>query len=237
MTSVEHIPEVVLLCLPGAGGTPAAYRGWSQSLAPDVEVQPLAIPKPADGSPMPLRESAGALAGKLSARTGKPYAFFGHSLGAIVAFETIRALLAQRCAPPLRLFVCGSSAPEKARDGQAVHELPDDEFLDKVAALGGLSPEVTADEELRLAFLPGLRADYRMAETYVYEPGPPLPCPISVFHGQNDSLVDPGALPRWRDHTTGEMTLRTVPGDHFLLQESAALLHRAIREDLRGEPG
>lgn len=236
--STERASEVTLLCLPGAGGTPATYRGWSQSLAPDINVQPLAIPRPADGSAMPLRESADALAAKLSSQTGKPYAFFGHSLGAILAFETTRALLADGCPPPVRLFVCGSASPVlEARNGRGLYDLPDEEFLAEVAALGGLPSEITADEELRRAFLPGLRADYRMAETYMYEPGPPLPCPISVFRGQADPLVDPATVSLWDDHTTSEATVRTVPGDHFLLHDSAAFLHRAIRKDLRGDLG
>jgi surfactin synthase thioesterase subunit len=183
-----------------------------------------------------MPEVAASLAGKSGEVTTGPYAFFGHSLGAIVAFETIRVLLQAGRPAPVRLFISGSAAPraEAARE-ENFHCLPDDQFVEEVGRLGGLPPEAMADPELRQILLPGLRADYALAETYSYEPGPPLPCPISVFHGRSDPFVDPSQLPLWGGYTTGELTVRTVPGDHFFLPGSADCLHRAIREDLNEE--
>lgn len=233
MTGTQGGARVTLICLPHAGGTPAAYRGWADSLAPGIEVRPIQL-RPAGEKPSSVQEAGALLAVKLSTVvTIRPYAFFGHSLGAITAFETIRALLDDGSPPPVRLFCSGSAVPHiPAAAGEDLHRLPDEEFLDEVGRLGGLPPEVTTDPELRQAFLPGLRTDYMLAETYKYEPGPPLPCPISVFRGQADPFVDPAQLRSWDSCTSGKVTTRTIPGDHFPLQNSASFLHRAIRKDL-----
>src|SRR5437763_996068 len=114
-----------LFCLPHAGGTQAAFQGWRQALAPAVDVVTVQPPPRAD-----LLASADQLARDVAARTGEPYAFFGHSLGGIVAFESARALLRNGRPPPVRLFVCGCQAPPvEAGMGRGIHELPDDEFL------------------------------------------------------------------------------------------------------------
>jgi surfactin synthase thioesterase subunit len=218
-----------LYCLPHAGGTPAGYRGWIKELAPDLEVVPLQHPRPDEETKLTLQESAQGVADDVD---GGDYAFFGHSLGAVIAFEAARVLTAAG-SPPRRLFVCGSAVPpvESAR-GRDLRLLPDREFLDEVAQLGGLPPEVRADAELRHEFLPGLRADYTLAETYEYQAGPRLTCPVSAFRGRTDPHVDKAGLRRWADHTDDDVVAREVPGDHFPLQHAALFLHRAIRKDL-----
>jgi surfactin synthase thioesterase subunit len=223
-----------LYCLPHAGGTPAVYRGWIKELAPAPEVVPLQHPRPAEDAPMTLQESAHGVAGEIDV---EDYALFGHSLGAVIAFEAAR-VLTEAGTPPRRLFVCGSAVPpvESAR-GRDLRLLPDREFLDEVARLGGLPHEVRADAELRHEFLPGLRADYTLAETYEYREGPRLTCPVSAFRGRTDPHVDKAGLRRWRDHTDDDVVVREVPGDHFPLQHAGLFLHRAIRKDLAvGEP-
>jgi surfactin synthase thioesterase subunit len=214
-----------LYCLPHAGGTPAIYRPWIKALAPGVTVVPLRHDQ--SGT---LQDSAQAVAAEVDA---DDYAFFGHSLGAIVAFEVVRDLAERAARPARRLFVCGSAVPtEEAANGRDLRSLPDDAFLTEVARLGGLPPEVGADAELRDEFLPGLRAGYTLAETYRYRPGPPVPCPISAFRGLTDQHVDKAGLHRWQEFTEDELVVREVPGNHFPLQHSAPFIHRAIRKDL-----
>jgi surfactin synthase thioesterase subunit len=220
-----------LYCLPHAGGTPGVYRGWIKALAPEIDVVPHQHPQVIEGEQLSLTESAGAVADELDA---EPYALFGHSLGAIVAFEAARALVGRGGPAPQRLFVCGSAVPPvEAARGRDLRLLPDEEFLDRVAELGGLPPEVTADAELRQEFLPGLRADYTLAETYEYVPGAPLPCPISAFRGRTDAHVDAAGLRRWQEFTDRDLVAREVPGGHFALEHSATFIHRAIRKDLQ----
>ncbi|WP_414166758.1 thioesterase II family protein [Streptoverticillium reticulum] len=224
-----------LYCLPHAGGTPAAYRGWAEALAPGIAVVPLQPPRRTgpDARPATVARAAGTLAGRLAPETNRPYAFFGHSLGALVAFETVRALLHRGCPAPRRLFVCGCGPPPvEAVAGRALHTLPDEDFLRAVGRRGELPPEVLADEELQEVLVPQLRADYALAETYQYRPGPPLPCPVTVLCGQSDPLVDHGRLPAWREHTTAAAPVRFVPGGHLLLHSAAAHLHGAVRAAL-----
>jgi len=224
---------VMLICLPHAGGTPAIYSGWADALEPHIRVVATQPRRPASGQPMTLRQSAADLAEELAPTVSEPYAFFGNSLGAIVAFETTRALSDQGHRPPLRLFACGSAPPAMAAAaGRNLRSLPDDEFLSEVSRMGELPREILDEPELQQEFLPGLRGDYSLAETYEYVPGSPLPCPISVFRGLSDALVDPAKLELWGEHTTQDVKIRALPGNHFLTQTSATFLHRAIRKDL-----
>jgi surfactin synthase thioesterase subunit len=222
------------VCLPHAGGTPAIYAGWADALDPDIRAVAMQPRRPGPDQPMTLRDSAAALAHELVPQTEKPYAFFGNSLGAIIAFETIRVLIGEGHQPPVRLFACGSAVPAaEAAAGRNLRSLPDAGFLSEVGRLGELPREVTEDQELQQEFLPGLRGDYSLAETYEYISGPPLPCPISVFRGLYDHLVDPGKLQLWGEYTSRQVTIRDVPGNHFLTQTAATFLHRAIRKDLQ----
>lgn len=224
---------VMLVCLPHAGGTPAIYSGWADALEPDIRVVATQPRRPAPDRPMTLRQSAAALADDLASEVDEPYAFFGNSLGAIVAFEATRVLLDQGRRAPLRLFACGSEIPAiAAAAGRNLRLLPDDEFLSAVSRLGELPREILDEPELRQEFLPGLRGDYALAETYEYVPGPPLPCPISVFRGLSDNSVDPSKLELWGEYTARDAKIRGLPGNHFLTQTSATFLHRAIRKDL-----
>lgn len=216
-----------LYCLPHAGGTPAGYRTWIKALAPEIEVVPLQHPRPSADEPLSLQDAAKSVVEQCE--TEEDFAFFGHSLGAVIAFEAVRALSGS----PRRLFVCGSAVPPvEASRGRDLRSLPDREFLREVARLGGLPPEIHADAELREEFLPGLRADYTLAETYEYQDGPPIPCPVSAFRGLSDGHVDKEGLNRWGEFTTAGVTAREVPGDHFPLRTSVTFLHRAIRKDL-----
>lgn len=224
---------VTLVCLPHAGGTPAIYSGWADALEPDIRVVATQPRRPAPDRPLTLRESAADLAGELASQASEPYAFFGNSLGAIVAFEATRVLSGQGHRPPLRLFACGSAPPAvAAAAGRNLRSLPDDEFLSEVSRMGELPREILDEPELQQEFLPGLRGDYSLAETYEYVPGPPLPCPISVFRGLSDTLVDPSKLELWGEYTAQDVKIRGLPGNHFLTQTSATFLHRAIRKDL-----
>lgn len=234
MTGKNQNPAVTLVCLPHAGGTPAIYSGWADALEPDVRVVATQPRRPTADDPMTLRQSAAGLADELASRAEEPYAFFGNSLGAIIAFEATRVLLDQGHQPPVRLFACGSSAPAvSAAAGRNLRSLPDEEFLSEVSRLGELPREILDEPELQQEFLPVLRGDYSLAETYEYIPGPPLRCPISVFRGLSDNLVDPGDLELWREYTAEDVKIRGLPGNHFLTQTSATFLHRAIRKDLR----
>lgn len=164
-----------------------------------------------------------------------PFALFGHSMGAHVAFEVARALEREGLRPR-HLVVSGNRAPSLPFPRPRIHHLPDARILAEFARLGGTPREVLDDPQLMALLLPILRADLALCETYAYEAGPPLECPINAWGGARDPDVPVAALEAWRDETRGPFTLRLFDGGHFFLQESRAQAFAALRDAL-AQPG
>lgn len=230
-----------LLCLPHAGGGVRIFRGWSEELGPDIVVKPVALPG-RDGDPRTARHGMTALLDDLTDdlqdRIEAPYALFGHSLGAVIAFELARRLSTEgRPGAPVLLIVSGSAPPlQVAKSSRHRHLLPDDEFAEEVEKLGGTPSGALDDPDVREILLPQLRADFAVAETYDPETtgGGDLtvPCPISALVGNTDRTVDHSTVGEWSAHTTSSFRQRTLPGDHFLLDSARPYLLRALRTDL-----
>ena len=179
------------------------FRTWPDGLPADVEVCPVQLPgrgarlmEPPFTQLSPLIE---ALAQALFPLLDKPFAFFGHSLGALVSFELARYLRRQHGLHPVRLFVSAGRAPQIPHRDLPMHTLPEEEFLAKLRRLNGTPREVLAHAELMEIILPLLRADFAVYETYVYAIEPPLNCPISTFGGLQDQRVSRGDLEAWRE--------------------------------------
>lgn len=172
------------------------------------------------------------LAEALSSLLDKPFAIFGHSLGALVGFELARQLRRQYGVNPVRLFVSAGCAPQVPRRGSPIHILPAKEFLAAVCGLNGIPMEVLEHEELMEIILPPLRADFAVYETYTYSAEPPLSCPISTFGGLQDGKVSHSDLEAWRDQTTASFSLRMFPGDHFFLNTTQPLLLQMLSQEL-----
>ncbi|WP_236792304.1 thioesterase II family protein [Amycolatopsis sp. GM8] len=223
-------PTVV--CFPHAGGAASFFRVLGKVLEGQVRVLAVQYPGRHDRGQEPpvadLRELAARIVPAVSgARQDGPLAFFGHSMGSIVAFET-----ALRCLhEPDVLFASGGRAPALPRVGRAVLE-SDRSLLDEVLALGGTSPEVLADDDLRAMLLPVIRADYRAIQSYVYTPGDRLGCAVTAMVGDSDPRVEVGQAGRWRDYTTGRFELEVFPGDHFYLAPLVHDVASVIREEL-----
>ena len=228
-----------LFCFPYAGGGVSIFRAWSDSLPADVEVCPVQLP----GRGTRLMESPftrlspliQALAQALLPFLDKPFAFFGHSLGALVSFELARQLRREYAVQPVRLFISADRAPQIPNRDPPIHSLPEGEFLVELRRLNGTPREVLEDEELRQIMLPLLRADFAVYETYGYSTEPPLNCPISAFGGLQDHRVSRGDLEAWRDQTSGSFSLRMFPGDHFFLNTTQPILLRVLYQELRGD--
>jgi medium-chain acyl-[acyl-carrier-protein] hydrolase len=228
-----------LFCFPYAGTGASIFRTWSDGLPADVEVCPVQF----SGRGTRLMETpftqlaplVQALAQALVPLLDKPFAFFGHSLGALVGFELVRQLRRQSGVQPVRLFVSADRAPQIPRRGQLIHALPEGEFLVELRRLNGIPGKVLEDVELMQIMLPVLRADLAVYETYVYATEPPLNCPISTFGGLQDHRVGRGDLEAWRDQTSGSFSLRMFPGDHFFLNTTQPLLLQALSQELRGD--
>ncbi len=208
--------------MPYAGGGVAPYRLWHKSLPEDVEIFAAQLP----GRESRLRETplpsihamVAVLRPAIEAMTDLPYAIFGHSMGALVAFEMVAALEASGVRKPSRLFVSARRSPEEPDPKPPVHALPEAQFLDELQARYGAIPDaVRSEPELLELLLPVLRADIRAVETYVPTPGARVRCPVHVYGGVDDTHPFPTQLPRWDRVATSPITVRLFPGDHFYL--------------------
>jgi len=228
-----------LFCFPYAGGGVSIFRAWSDGLPADVEVCPVQLPGRGTRLMEPpftrLSPLVQALAEALFPLLDKPFAFFGHSLGALVSFELARQLRRQYAVQPVRLFISADRAPQISYRDPPIHSLPEGEFLVELRRLNGTPREVLEDEELRQIMLPLLRADFAVYETYGYRTEPPLNCPISAFGGLQDHRVSRGDLEAWREQTSVSFSLRMFPGDHFFLNTTQPPLLGALSQDLRGD--
>jgi medium-chain acyl-[acyl-carrier-protein] hydrolase len=206
-------------------------------LPSDVDLVPIQLPgresrwreKTYDG----IDALVDAMAHDLQPYFDVPFVFFGHSMGALVAFEMARFVSRVYGRTPAHLFVSGHRAPHLPSRFPSLHHLPDDTFVREMQSrYGGIPDAILQDAELLSLFLPTLRADMKMIETYRYIAGSPLDCPLSVFGGWQDKIVNEAELDAWRQYTSQSVALRMFPGDHFYMQAHLALLMQAITEAL-----
>ncbi len=227
--------QLRLFCLPYAGAGALIFRKWSDTLPRDIEVCPIQLPGRGTRLTEPpftkLSCLIEALAQALDPLLDKPFAFFGHSLGALIAFELARQIRRQHGVHPVHLFVSAGRAPQIPHRAPPIHTLPDKEFLAELRRLNGTPRELLDHEELMEVMLPILRADFALYETYLYSTEPPLSCPISAFGGLQDRRVSASDLEAWRSQTSASFSLRMFPGDHFFLKES--LLLQALPQELQ----
>jgi medium-chain acyl-[acyl-carrier-protein] hydrolase len=161
----------------------------------------------------------------------KPFAFFGHSMGALLAFEVARKLRRERLRGPLGLFISARRAPQLEAEPMT-YNLPEAEFMDELRRLNGTPREVLENAEMLQLMLPILRADFEVCQTYEYNYEPPLDCPIRAFGGTQDADVPAEHLEAWREQTTASFLLRMLHGDHFFIHTSQPLLLKMVASDL-----
>jgi medium-chain acyl-[acyl-carrier-protein] hydrolase len=224
-----------LFCLPHAGSGIAAYHLWKRTLPSFVELCPIQLPgrevRIAE-APLPnLAALVNQMADAVTPWLDKPYAIFGHSMGALLAYELAQTLRARGLPAPLHLFVSGRIAAHLDLPGRPIHQLPAPEFLAELGArYEGLPDELLNDPEMLELFLPILRADITVIETYRFPHGDPsrgpLPCPITAFSGASDKSVSYESLLAWQRHTSAAFDAHRLPGGHFYLwnESRAALL-------------
>jgi surfactin synthase thioesterase subunit/acyl carrier protein len=218
-----------LFCFPHAGGSAQVYRLWPAALPVGVQVCAVQPPGRWDRlSEQPFTRIADLVSAAVEGLLPylvEPFAFFGHSMGAIVAFEMARELRRQHLPGPVQLYVSGRRAPKVPYtwSGPPLYELPDAELLEQLASLyQGVPEEVQQEQELLHLMLPALRADVEAYGTYVYVPAPPLACPIAVFGGLEDRTTTAENLEAWRDQTTASVTLAMFPGGHFFIHKASS---------------
>lgn len=236
MTCWKPNPQATLrlFCFHYAGGGAAIFRTWSDSLPQSVEVCAIELP----GRGARLRETPFThieplvqnLASALFPNLDKPFVFFGHSMGALISFELTRLLRKDYNLSPVHLFISGHRAPQIPDSDPPIHDLPESAFVEELRHLNGTPPAVLENAELMQLFLPTLRADFSVVETYAYTPEPPLECPITVFGGLQDSEASCDELDAWREQTNHSFVLQMFPGDHFFLQSAQQPLLQSLYE-------
>lgn len=223
--------RVRLFCFPYAGGSATAYRTWPDGLPPDVEMLAVQLPgrgprlrEPAIGRPGPLLDQ---IEGALSRYLDAPFAFFGHSMGAQIAFELTRRLRRQGRPLPAHLFLSGRRAP-----GRPIFPAPGPRSHDDLLALlrryGGTPPGVLENEELLEIILPPFRADLELLDAWRDEPEPPLDVDMTLLGGRDDPTPTIADIDAWRDQTRAHCALHVLPGGHFFLHTEEAAVLRLV---------
>ena len=225
-----------LFCFAHSGGGASFFRRWGESIGTDIDVCSLQLPgrenrrsEPPFTQFTPLIET---LVDVLLPYMDLPFAFFGHSLGALISFELAHQLRRQGRQGPAQLFVSGRRAPHIPRPETSIVALPDREFIEEIQRFHGTAPEVLQNKEVMELFLPLLRADFSLYESFVYASEGALNCPISVFGGDDDTEVSIATLIAWKEHTTSMFKLHVFPGNHFFLLEAEAQLLQIINRDV-----
>jgi len=225
-----------LFCFPYAGGTAAVFRSWAQYLPSEIEL--CAVQYAGRGGRLAERlgedviEVMNGIYQDLQPFLKKPFAFFGHSMGALVGYEFARRLQREQKPGPFELFVSGCSAPHVRLFKETTYDLPEPEFIAELRRLQGTPEEVLDNAELMQLMMPIIRADFKASQTYKHEPGPPLECPIRAFGGLKDEMVPREKVEAWSEHTRGSFRAQMLPGDHFFLNTSQSLLTRIIVQQL-----
>ena len=223
-----------LVCLPYAGGGALIYRTWHQHLPADIEVCAVQLPGREDRlreRPFTnLVELVQALLPHLSPYLDKPFAIFGHSMGALIAYELAQQLAQRPERVPIYLFVSGRRAPFLPEPESPLHTLPTDEiFLAELQRrYHNIPATIFEDAELRALFAPLLRADLTLVETYQCPAPTPLPCPIVALGGDADPLVSLAELQGWHTLTRAAFALHRFQGGHLYLNEQPQVLLATI---------
>jgi medium-chain acyl-[acyl-carrier-protein] hydrolase len=225
-----------LFCFHYAGGGAHVFNGWPERLPPNVEMVAIQLPGRGRRIGEPhikrLAPLSGAIAQELLPYLDKPFVFFGHSLGALLCFETARDLRRENQRQPAHLFVSATEAPHCRSREELLSGLPKSALVERLREFNGTPVEVLQSDELLDLMLPTLRADFELCETYEYRPEPPLECPMTIYGGLEDNEVDAGRLAAWSEMTVGTSKIRMFPGGHFYFNSSPEVFLQTFAGDL-----
>lgn len=231
----DRTPAIRLFCLPCAGGGASRYRSWHQAVDEAIEVCPVQLPGRESRLNEPrldtLHDLVNGIAEGIEPLLDRPFALLGHSLGGLLAFEVARDLRNHGLAPK-HLFICGTPAPQLPRTAPHVHNLPDEELLTYLKELDGTPDRVLNEGWLRATYLPVLRDDLKVYETYLFARDAPLSCPVTTWGGMEDARVTEASLLAWKEQTRGSFTNAMFSGGHFFLDSMASELGGRISTTL-----
>lgn len=224
--------RVRLFCLPHAGGTGTTYHPWRQVLPDCVELCPVQLP----GRGVRFRETPISdlrlliqqLGEAIGPRLDKPFVIFGHSMGALLAYELTRLLRSVHRRSPLHLFVSGCRAPHIRRDDKRCSELNDQELCEELSRYNGTPEELLLNPAAMKLFLPVLRADFSAVENYQPVSDEPLDCAVSAVGGLLDTSTDVQDISEWKQYTRNDFSFHMLPGGHFFINQFRTELYRVL---------
>ncbi|MCP5108638.1 MAG: thioesterase [bacterium] len=233
---------VTLFCFPYAGGSAAVFNKWRHYLEPRIQLHAVELAgrgrRIYDPLYRTMEEAVDDVYKQINDQLNKvPYAFFGHSLGGIIAYELAQKLRGRKHPQPVHVFFAGRGAPHvPGEDEKMFHQLPEDAFKKEISELGGTPGEFFQHPELIDVLLPMLKSDFKIAETYKYggkENTKPLDYDISVLIGKDEEISAP-QVHGWREHTTGICTIHYFPGEHFFINEETGRIVKRVNRTLVG---
>ncbi|MWC30348.1 thioesterase II family protein [Paenibacillus sp. MMS18-CY102] len=233
---------IKLFCFAHAGGSAMGYSRWRKLLGPGIEICPLELRGHGPKTGQPFYDSVQAAVEDLYPALVKeagtdPYALLGHSMGTLLVYEMCRHIKRMGFREPVASVFSGRTPPHVVRDRKQLHELPDQEFKDEIRALGLTPDEVFEHAELMAMFLPIIRSDYRLIETYAYgEIAPPLTSDVFVWTGKEDELTRE-RMDEWAQVTSGQCHYREFKGGHFFLYEQTPAVIATLQKDLMAASG
>jgi len=222
-TTTNASSKIKLFCFPNAGGTTARYITWSKRLPATIEVIPVAYPGRGPKSAAPLCESLEvllqALLIEIEPQLTPPFYFFGHSMGATVAFELGCKLQKLGYPLPSTVFISGRRAPSCVQPPELLHLLPDPQLIRALQTFNGIPATLLERSDVLKYFLPIIRADLQALETWHPPSSEKLGCNFCISGGTHDPLAPFAGLSAWRNHSSGSTKINMFPGGHFYLDE------------------
>ncbi|MGC2743716.1 MAG: alpha/beta fold hydrolase [Candidatus Angelobacter sp.] len=229
-------PTLRLYCFPYAGAGADVYRSWQQWFPQKVQICLVHLPGRGRGmGEQPFAQLpplVASIADRIDREPRHTYALYGHSMGALIAFELGREMFRRHGYGPEHLLVSGRRAPQSPTDEPVIFNLPHDQFLAELRRLNGTPAEVLDNPEVIELFITTLRADFELVDTYEYRPGEPLSCPITVYNGIKDIHVPTESSPAWQEQTSSHCKVRLLNGDHFFIRNPDQEFISAFKADV-----
>jgi len=234
----EH-PRLTLICFPFGGGAAGVFWSW-RALGDDIELWAVRLPgrenRIAESFVTDAKQAVDCIVRELRPLRDRNIAFYGHSMGAGMAYQT--AMVLRSLDEPLpRLFIASGRLPPHKPYLGSWGEQTDKALLDHVLSFGGIPEDLRQQDAFLSMYLPKIRADFRLNDNLFYGRAPAFAFPITIINGVDDPLVDDEGLDEWRQHTTGAFSAFKVPGGHFCLQSHAAEFLEIVAGQLAALPG
>jgi len=226
-------PAMSLICFPHAGGSNATYNGWGTRLSENIQrIKPGSFDRHALRASFTEIDSLSSHIAQQLGHECRPMVLYGHSMGAILAYEVACKLSRLKTVQLAHLFVSGRRAPQLSARLPPVHELPDQAFLEALIAYGGVPESISNHGRVLGTLLPSIRSDLALVETYRFQPMDRLSCPISAIYATQDPVVEMNELMAWQERTSGGFVFHELEGDHFFHssrpQELIDIIHRSL---------